>query len=54
MQAKTNKIFEEKMENQLNLIIAEAAIKGYTTKEILDMCKEISESLSIKTLPLEA
>ena len=42
-----NSGFNDKIENDLNLILTEASLKGYNRKEILNLCQSIIDNVSL-------
>ena len=42
----TSKEFKEKLENELELIIAESGIKGIEYKEFIKMCEDIYKNMN--------
>ena len=40
--------FKVKMEDELNLIITEASLKGYSKSEIMDLCNEILGNINLE------
>ena len=38
--------YQEKMESELNLLLTEASLKGYDTKDIIKLCQDIMNNLN--------
>lgn len=45
-----NEVFQEKMEEDLQLLITESSLKGIEKKEFLDKCEKLFEELNISNL----